>query len=164
MEFVKITDPDLGLALSVLGQRQQHERLAQAEKMTQEALEKLESKLDEAPVEKIFEQPTCYKPGTTEMTAWLRELRRSYGNTWEGCMAAAKFLEEYQNSKLRTEMFATIPSLSALDDDGISVKGWAGINVKGTSGNTLFASTGRVNTRTKLKRLAVSKKKNFVNF
>lgn len=84
----------------------------------------------------------CYSADGKEMTAWLRELRRSYGNTWEGCMAAAKFLEEYQNSKLRTEMFNVIPALSTLDNDGTSVKGWAEFNSKGDTGKYVFASKG----------------------
>jgi len=84
----------------------------------------------------------CYD-SHNQMTPWLRELRRSYGNTWEGCMAAAKFLEEYQNSKLRTEMFQHIPSLSALDDDGISVKGWS-FN-KRAQGSDVFDFSGKAN-------------------
>lgn len=56
MELLRITNPGLGLALSVLKEKQQ-KGLAKAQEMTEEALEKLETKLDEAPVEKIFEQP-----------------------------------------------------------------------------------------------------------
>jgi len=84
----------------------------------------------------------CYN-ASGEMTPWLRELRRSYGNTWEGCMAAAKFVEEYQNAKLRTEMFSNIPSLSALDDDGTSVKGWD-FNRKASNLNSLYDTKGKL--------------------
>lgn len=58
MELLRITNPNLGLALSVLKEKQQQKGLAKAQEMTEEALEKLETKLDEAEkVEKIFEQP-----------------------------------------------------------------------------------------------------------
>ena len=55
--LLRITNPGLGLALSVLKEQQNSRGLAKVQAMTEEALEKLETKLDEAPVEKIFEQP-----------------------------------------------------------------------------------------------------------
>ena len=85
------------------------------------------------------------------MLPWLTELRRTHGNSWEvslllsllceltlfglchvqGCMNVAGFIEQYQAAKIRDEQWSKIPSVSWVDRDNGSVRGWAGINATG---------------------------------
>lgn len=62
------------------------------------------------------------------MLPWLTELRRTYGNSWEGCMQVAGFIEQYQAAKIRDEQWSKIPSVSFVDRQNGSVRGWEGIN------------------------------------
>jgi hypothetical protein len=60
MQFLKVINPTLGIAMAVIENKEKGKAtagLAQAQDMTKQALEKLETALDEAPVEKIFDQP-----------------------------------------------------------------------------------------------------------
>lgn len=69
------------------------------------------------------------------MRPWLEELRRNYGNDWEGCMQAARMIEEYQSAKMRDEQWSRLPAVSAFERQDGNVRGWTSIN--STSGNII---------------------------
>ena len=49
----------------------------------------------------------------------------------QGCMNVAGFIEQYQAAKIRDEQWSKIPSVSWVDRDNGSVRGWATINQEG---------------------------------
>lgn len=74
-----------------------------------------------------FSIANCYAPDGS-MRPWLTELRRAYGNDWEGCMQAARMIEDYQAAKMRDEQWARLPAVSTFERTGGNVRGWESIN------------------------------------
>lgn len=74
-----------------------------------------------------FCDANCWANPTT-LRPWLTELRRAYGNDWEGCMQAARMIEDYQSAKMRDEQWARLPAVSAFERAGGNVRGWNSIN------------------------------------